>query len=784
MIFKGGSRAAPKQLAYHLQRVDTNERVEILELNALSDTLEGAFYDWQTMSEATRSPNPRGLYHLNIDPAEQYTLTAEQLARCVEVAEEELKLQGQPRVVVMHEKHGRVHLHVVWCRTDYETLTLKRDNNNYYAHERASLRLELEFGHELVPGKFAKRNRQKQPEIPKADFNHAEWQKGERSGIDARERKDQIRALHAASANGQELKSALENAGYVLAQGVRGYMIVNQAGDHFVLGRDLRLKKPDVEAFMADVPLAQLPEVDDVKAMQKAKAQETENSSETGRSQAKPQGMTTAERRQQITRIRASCDDGLAFKNALEEAGYLLAKGTKNGYVFVDAEGSIFGLLPHISGTKSREFKAFMAPFGLASLPAAHEAQELQRQKTEQSRKASPEASPGVEASKFVSPETAPSAPEEKPKRADRMTAIAALHAAADGAQAFKAALEEAGYLLARGDKGYLVIDQAGGHSLLTRNLSLKKKEVDAFMGDVAPLAGLPTITDALALRKQRKAGSVPGPEEKGLEASRFVPTDRTRKAPEATPAPPKPVEQPLPVSAKSSVPSKFLPQRSTENPAAPQQTGQTRAVDIPAPSAAPPTAPPPEDPEITALRNTLRKSQDEDRQKWADFNAAEYRQKDTELRNEGAWKLEDFDLRQQADRGALSERLNPEHKGVRGVLDAINRRINPVEAARNEAAKQREIEELTQRQKNERRDFIKRLDQSRLTNLDSLKERQLQDQGERERKYKEETERFVIERQEAKRFLAEIEADRLKTEQERKELGLEEGESPPGTGK
>jgi hypothetical protein len=199
VIIKGGSRAAPAQLAYHLQRVDTNEHVDILELNALSATLEGAFYDWQAMSEGTRGG--RGLYHVNIDPAKQYTLTEEQEARCVDLLEEELGLQGQPRAVVRHKKHGRTHLHVVWCRTDWEKGILKRDNNNYYAHERASKRLELEFGHELVPGKFAKRDREKQPEFPRAVANHAEWQQGERTGISAAERKEQITALRAAADN-------------------------------------------------------------------------------------------------------------------------------------------------------------------------------------------------------------------------------------------------------------------------------------------------------------------------------------------------------------------------------------------------------------------------------------------------------------------------------------------------------------------------------------------------------------------------------------------------------
>ncbi|MDX1556358.1 MAG: hypothetical protein R3212_10055, partial [Xanthomonadales bacterium] len=85
MIIKGGSRAAPGQLAYHLQRVDTNERVRILELDSPAPNLKEAFRDWQTLSEGTRGE--KGLYHANIDPHAQYDMTGEQWKRAADVLE-------------------------------------------------------------------------------------------------------------------------------------------------------------------------------------------------------------------------------------------------------------------------------------------------------------------------------------------------------------------------------------------------------------------------------------------------------------------------------------------------------------------------------------------------------------------------------------------------------------------------------------------------------------------------------------------------------------------------
>ncbi|MCP4305067.1 MAG: relaxase/mobilization nuclease domain-containing protein, partial [bacterium] len=186
MIIKGSSRAAPKRLAKHLLRGDTNERVEIIASDyTATQNLNEALLEMQALTAGTRGF--KGLYHANIDPHGDYNMTEEQWFRAVDVLEEELGLQHQPRVVVKHQKNGREHLHVVWARTDIETMTLRSDSNTYMAHERASHRLEDEFGHEHVPGAHYKRD--KTQERPVADFSHMEWQQMERSGLDPRERK-------------------------------------------------------------------------------------------------------------------------------------------------------------------------------------------------------------------------------------------------------------------------------------------------------------------------------------------------------------------------------------------------------------------------------------------------------------------------------------------------------------------------------------------------------------------------------------------------------------------
>ena len=272
MIIKGTSRGNPKQLAAHLQRTDTNERISILELNSPTDDLAETFRDWQFLSTGTKGS--KGLYHANISPGAGYTMTPEQWERAADVLAEKLGLSHQPRTIILHEKDGREHIHIVWARTDVDTMTLKSDSENYRKHEEASLALELEFGHELVPGKHAKRDREKQPEFPRAETTHDEWQQAERTGLSPGERKEQITALFQQCDSGQAFTAALAEQGYILAQGDRrDYVLVDPAGEVHSLGRQIKdLKAKELRAFMNDVDRDTLPTVAQAKDLQQENA--------------------------------------------------------------------------------------------------------------------------------------------------------------------------------------------------------------------------------------------------------------------------------------------------------------------------------------------------------------------------------------------------------------------------------------------------------------------------------------------------------------------------------
>jgi hypothetical protein len=268
MIIKGTSRGNPKQLAAHLLRTDTNEHVRILEMNSPVDDLEMTLRDWQLLTAATSGTN--GLYHANISPDAGYAMTEEQWERAADVLAEKLGLSHQPRLVILHEKEGREHIHVVWQRTDTDTMTLVSDSWNYLAHEKASLALEEEFGHELVPGKHAKRDRDLQPDFPRAKINHEEWQQAERLGIDPLQFKETITALYHQSDTGQAFKKALEEHGLFLATGdKRNFVLVDGQGEVYSLSRQLLdVTAKDMKKFLKDEVF--LPSVEFIRTIQDA----------------------------------------------------------------------------------------------------------------------------------------------------------------------------------------------------------------------------------------------------------------------------------------------------------------------------------------------------------------------------------------------------------------------------------------------------------------------------------------------------------------------------------
>ena len=264
MVIKGRARSNGVQLAGYLLNEMRNEHVAILAINHPDrDNLHTALADMQDMTDRGQR-GTKGLYHAQISPAPGYDMSPEQWLDCVSVLGHELGLDRQPHALVLHEKDGRIHAHVVWQRTDPDALTLISDSNNYAAHERAARQLEAMFEHECVPG----------PHTGKAkddnSYSRSEQQQGERAALSPPERKAQITALWERCDSGQSFAAALAEAGYVLARGdQRGLVIVDEAGEVHALSRQIKgVKTKQVEARLDHIDKEKLPDVTEALKLQ------------------------------------------------------------------------------------------------------------------------------------------------------------------------------------------------------------------------------------------------------------------------------------------------------------------------------------------------------------------------------------------------------------------------------------------------------------------------------------------------------------------------------------
>lgn len=85
-------------------------------------------------------------------------------------------------------------------------------------------------------------------------------------------------------------------------------------------------------------------------------------------------GISPAEMKAEITELWQQSDSGRAFQAAIEEKGYLLAKGDRRDFVLIDPEGDIHSLARRIDGAKAADIRAKMGDLDRDSLMGAKEA--------------------------------------------------------------------------------------------------------------------------------------------------------------------------------------------------------------------------------------------------------------------------------------------------------------------------------------------------------------------------------------------------------------------------
>jgi hypothetical protein len=263
MIIKGTSRSGPSALAAHLGNAEKNERVQLLETKGtVAQDLRGALVEMDAYAAGTRCEKP--LYHAAISPEPPHRLTPEQRSQAIDALEQKLGLDGHARVVVLHEKEGREHIHVVWSRIDLEHMRSVSDSHNYRKHEEVARDLERRFGHDRVQGAHHERDGVERPDRTPS---RSELRQEERTGITGKQVKAEVSALFRASDGAEAFKAALQEHGYTLAKGDRrDFVIVDHAGGVHSLARRIDgVKAAELRAFMAPIDRAQVPDIEDVK---------------------------------------------------------------------------------------------------------------------------------------------------------------------------------------------------------------------------------------------------------------------------------------------------------------------------------------------------------------------------------------------------------------------------------------------------------------------------------------------------------------------------------------
>ena len=240
MILKGNQRAGGAQMAKHLLNTGQNEHVRVHEVSGFiaSDVL-GALNEAYALSKGTRCT--QFMYSLSLNPPLDQKVPVAVFENALERVEKKLGLEGQPRVVVFHEKEGRRHAHCVWSRIDTENMKAINISHPKLKLNTIAKSLYLEHGWKMPDG-----FRDKSKKNP-LNYSRAEWQQALRIGRKPTDIKRELQECWAVSDNKESFSSALQETGYYLAQGRRGFVAVDVHGEVYSLTRQLGQKKAALE---------------------------------------------------------------------------------------------------------------------------------------------------------------------------------------------------------------------------------------------------------------------------------------------------------------------------------------------------------------------------------------------------------------------------------------------------------------------------------------------------------------------------------------------------------
>ena len=261
---------------------------------------------------------------------------------------------------------------------------------------------------------------------------------------------------------------------------------------------------------------------------------------------AERSGIDPAALKAELSALWRSTDSGKAFAAALDERGYILAKGDRRDFCVIDQAGDAHSLARRLDGVKAKDVRERMADVPRDSLPTVAEAREAQRTRPPLAHQPELEqttvapAAPAPKPQEKPSPEIAPAPeiardaaqPTDQPPAASLgKTAgeIRILWNVSASAKSFAAALDERGMSLARVDgdeaaasqrahafaralgnyaprydEGQIVVVTSFGnvHKLNERTTGQTADAIEKRLGTLDP-AALLNVTDTRAVMKE-----------------------------------------------------------------------------------------------------------------------------------------------------------------------------------------------------------------------------------------------------------------------------------------
>ena len=299
MIIKSSQRAGHRNLAIHLVKAqDIDGTPQTVTFTGSRDLLidetlgthqivEEALQDMQILAMASQRCQ-KDLYHISISPDKE--MSAADWATAWDMYEQEFGLSHLPYIEVMHAKDSangerrEPHVHRVYERVDTTTGLAVHLSHTRVRNEKVARLLEYALGHELTVGKHNRSVMQQllaeggaedvvrwmqqgQADVcdrPVAAQTYQDVMMEKRTALPTEEAATVLQTCYESTSTGLEFVAEIQKQGFEIAQGNRGFVIVDGSGGIHSPRRRLGVKAQELRERWSDIPKEQLEPVDSV----------------------------------------------------------------------------------------------------------------------------------------------------------------------------------------------------------------------------------------------------------------------------------------------------------------------------------------------------------------------------------------------------------------------------------------------------------------------------------------------------------------------------------------